>query len=264
VAEFKPGPVLTSYLKFLFTSKTRHGVHSPFVYKLIEDVIYDENPYYAYREIEAIREALLKDASSIEVEDFGAGSRVFKSKKRTISAIARTSAKLPKFGQLLFRLVKHFKPENILELGTSLGISALYLAKPSSKARVTTIEGSPAIAAIAKTTFLKAGAGNIELATGKFDDVLPGLLESIPAIDFAFIDGNHKKEPTLKYFKMLLEKSHNDTVLIFDDIHWSKEMEQAWEEIKAHEKVKVTIDLFFLGLVFFRKEQPKEHFKVRY
>ncbi len=239
-------------------------MHSPFVYKLIEDVIYDETPYNIYTEIECIRAELLKNNSEIKINDFGAGSRISKSNKRKISAIAKASVKPKKFSQLLFRLINHFKPENILELGTSLGITTLYLASADSKKAVTTIEGCPEIARIATDNFNKKNAKNIIQIIGNFDDVLPDYLKKIQTLDFVFIDGNHLKEPTIRYFNWCLEKTHHSTVLIFDDIHWSKDMEETWEIIKANEKVKVTIDLFYMGLVFFRKEQPKEHFKIRY
>lgn len=182
-----------------------------------------------------------------------------------MSEIAERSSKDKKYCELLFRLAYHFKPTTILEFGTSLGISTAYLASASPNAKVITIEGCRNTASEAKNNFQTLGLQNIETIAGDFDTELSAVGSRQSAIiDFIFFDGNHKKEPTLKYFSQCLESIHNNSVFIFDDIHWSDEMEEAWEEIKSHPKVSVTIDLFFLGLVFFRKEQEKENFVLRF
>ena len=181
--------------------------------------------------------------------------------------IAERSAKNKKYCKLLFRLAYYFKPTTVLELGTSLGISTAYLASANPNSKVITIEGCPNTAQEAKKNFESLGLANIESLIGNFEDVLTTNIERLTSngkLDFAFFDGNHKREHTLKYFTQCLESTHNNSVFIFDDIHWSDEMEEAWEEIKSHPKVSVTIDLFFLGLVFFRKEQAKENFIIRY
>ena len=170
-----------------------------------------------------------------------------------------------KYGQFLFRLAYHFKPNTILELGTSLGITTSYLAFANQNSKVITIEGCTNISSEAKNCFQSLGLNNIETVVGNFDSVLSSRLKTQDSrFDFVFFDGNHKKKPTLNYFNQCLSHATNDSVFIFDDIHWSDEMEEAWEEIKSHPKVIVTIDLFFLGLVFFRKEQAKENFVLRF
>ncbi len=247
------------YLNFLVRAKTRHGVHSPFVFELLTKVIAEKAPFYAFDKIEYLRKQLLLSKKEIEVTDLGTGD----SGKRTIAEIAQRSAKPAAQGQLLFRLVNHFKPKHLLELGTSLGLSSLYMAAPDSSAKLITIEGSRATAKAAEENFRKFGAQNIETVTGNFDEVLPVVLEKNLPFDFIFFDGNHRKEPTLRYFEQCLAKAGPQAVFVFDDIHWSAEMEEAWEQIKAHQKVTVTVDLFFLGLVFFRPEQAKEHFLLR-
>jgi predicted O-methyltransferase YrrM len=127
------------------------------------------------------------------------------------------------------------------------------------------MEGTSSVAAIAKAAFLKQGYSNIELIEGNFDETLSQVISMMPVIDLAFIDGNHQLEPTVRYFRQLLPQLNEYSILIFDDIHWSKEMEQAWETIKNDPSVTLTIDLFFIGLVFFRKEQKvKQHFTIRY
>lgn len=254
---------LFSYLKYILTSKTAHGIHSPFVFELYNEVINKKNRYYAFDKIEQLRQKLLISQKEIEVKDLGTG----KSGKRTIREIAERSAKNSKYGELLFRIGNYFKPDSVLELGTSLGIGTSYLASANLKTKVLTIEGCPSIASEAEKNFGLLELKNIEIIVGDFNSVLPVVLSGIrhPASGtLVFFDGNHRKEPTLKYFNQCLELATNDSVFVFDDIHWSNEMEEAWKEIKQHPKVSVTMDLFFLGLVFFRKEQVKEHFVIRY
>jgi predicted O-methyltransferase YrrM len=253
---------LTKYLKYWFLSKSAHGIHSPFVFVLYNDVIHKKGSYYSFDKIEQLRKKLLLSTKEINVTDLGAG----KSGKRTIAEIAQRSAKSPKYSQLLFRLAYHFKPEAILELGTSLGISTSYLAFANPNSKIITIEGCQNIAAEAKKNFEVLGLKNIESIVGNFDVALRAALCRLPTAtcQFIFIDGNHRKAPTLNYFNQCLAQKNNDSLFIFDDIHWSDEMEEAWEEIKKHPEVTVTIDLFFLGLVLFRKEQVKENFIIRF
>ncbi len=252
------------YLQYLLKARTRHGTHSPFVYSLLEEVIYDTGHFYVFDEIESLRKKLLRDKRTINIKDFGAGSKVNSSPTRKIQDIVRNSAKADKYGELMFRLIQKFKPETLLELGTSLGISTIYQASAAPKSKLITMEGCPETAAIGKENFEKLKLNNIEIIVGNFDETLSTTLNKITKLDYAFFDGNHRKAPTLAYFNQCLSKVHNDSIFIFDDIHWSDEMEEAWEEIKANPSVTVTIDLFFVGLVFFRKEQKKENFVIRY
>ncbi len=252
------------YLKYQLFADTKYKVHSPFVFELLTEVIQHKDAYYAYQDIERLRQQLLSSKATITVNDLGAGSRVFKSDQRKVSAIAQHSLAPPKYAQLLFRLVNHFKPQTLLELGTSLGITTLYLAAPNSKATVYTHEGCAATLEVAQQNFDQMQQQNIVAVQGNFNDTLPQTLQQLQQLDFAFIDGNHSKAPTLAYFEQCLTKVHNNSVLVFDDIHWSAEMEAAWHIIQQHPTVTVTIDLFRMGLVFFRKEQEKEHFTIRF
>ena len=254
------------YLQYYFTASNGrgHGIHSPFVFDFIENVLNDHRHFYAYDTIEALRNRLLNDKGVIEVEDFGAGSRTDSSKKRSIASIAKNAVKPAKYGQMLFRLVNHYKPKSILEMGTSLGVSTAYLAAGNPEARVVTLEGSKEIAAIAKKNFEQLGLEAIQQVTGNFDQTLPFVLKD-QKFDLVFIDGNHRKEPTLNYFRLLLTNLYNETILIFDDIHWSREMEEAWMEICSNENVRVSIDLFFMGIVVFRNEiREKQDYKIRF
>jgi predicted O-methyltransferase YrrM len=252
------------YLLHRLKGKTRHGTHSPFVYRLLDKVIYDFAPKKVYNEVENARKALLSDERIINVTDLGAGSHVNNSRQKKVSEIAKNALKPPKLAQLLYRLAADLQPENIIELGTCLGTTSLYLQKAAPKAKLYTLEGCPETANIAAEVFRQAGETHIEQVTGNFDDTLPDVIKKLNKLDFVFVDGNHQKEATLKYFEWCLPKVHENTLLIFDDIYWSEGMKEAWNEIKAHPQVTVTIDLFWIGLVYFKKGQVKEDFLIRF
>lgn len=242
-----------------------HGIHSPFVYAFVREVLKDTRIFYAYPPIEALRQSLLQDNRELEISDFGAGSRQYASAVRRMKDIARSSLKPAKFGQLLFRMVNYYGPLQILELGTSFGITTAYLASANPQANVITMEGAPAIAGAARTHFKELGLSNIRLVEGNFDDTLPGVLADMKMIDMVFIDGNHRYAPTIAYFEQLLPFMRGSGCMVFDDIHWSGEMEAAWKKIQQDPSVTLTIDLFFIGIVFFRTEQKTaQHFSIRF
>ncbi|MBG9377653.1 class I SAM-dependent methyltransferase [Panacibacter sp. DH6] len=265
---YSPVKLGTKYLKYWLTAANGkgHGIHSPFVFDFVTKVLNDYNTYYCYTSIENLRARLKRDNTMLTLQDFGAGSRVHASYERKVSAIANSSLKPKKFAQLLFRMVNYYQPGNILELGTSLGITTAYLASADASKPVITMEGAAAVAAVAKQNFEQLNIHNIQVVEGNFDLTLDKVLEEqLPVTDFAFIDGNHRKEPTINYFKKLLPHIHEHSILVFDDIHWSEEMEAAWNHIKQHDAVTLAVDLFFIGIVFFRKEQKaKEDFVIRF
>ena len=264
---YSPLQLAIKYFNYWITASNGkgHGMHSPFVFEFITKILNDRTAYTEYEKVEALRDQLLNDTTVLEVEDFGAGSAIDKKNKRSISSIAKNAAKPKKFGQLLFRMVKRYQPKTILELGTSLGITTSYLSLAKPDARLITMEGSKEIADVAKQNFNAIELKNVELIEGNFDNTLSSVVRGLPSVDFSFIDGNHQQEPTERYFKELLAKTNNDSVLVFDDIHWSSEMEAAWETIKKDAAVTCSIDLFFIGIVFFRKEfKEKQHFTIRY
>ncbi|ANH80979.1 SAM-dependent methyltransferase [Niabella ginsenosidivorans] len=264
---YSPLIAAKKYFKYYVNASNSkgHGMHSPFVFEFITKVMNDFTEYPDYSRIEALRRQLLKDRTSITIEDFGAGSATTRSNRRKISSIARSAAKPAKYGQLLYRMARYYKAQSVLEMGTSLGITTAYLASANPDAKVVTMEGAGAVAAVAQQNFDMLGLKNIEIVKGNFDNTLPEVLGSTPGIDLAFIDGNHRQEPTERYFEQLLPHLHNDSLLVFDDIHWSAGMEAAWKHIVAHEKVTCDIDLFFIGIVSFRKEfKEKQGFSVRF
>lgn len=256
--------LLKSWLRYAAAAKGRHGLHSPFMYRLADKVIYDKTPYPDYGLVEEQRRKLLRDQRLLTLTDLGAGSHYGNRKQKRVSALASNALKSPRMAQLIYRLVRDTRPGTVLELGTCLGITTLYLAKAQADARVITIEGCPQTAAVAREVFRSAKAGQIESLTGNFDEVLPGLLKTLPSLEVLFVDGNHRRDATLNYFEWCLPILHEDSLIIFDDIHWSKGMEEAWERIKAHPAVSVTADLFHIGLVFLRGGQAKEHFTLRF
>ena len=198
----------------------------------------------------------------IRVRDFGAGSRVFKGPERKVSRIAKTAGISKRRAKLLYKTVRQFQPAKILELGTSLGLATAALSLAAPKARIDSLEGCPATAQVARSGFERYGLKNIEVHTGEFDELLPGLLKA-NRYDLVFFDGNHQKEATLRYFELCLAAATENSLFIFDDIHWSRDMETAWEQIKEHPEVTLTLDTYQWGLVFFRKDREKEHFTLR-
>lgn len=243
-----------------------HGIHSPFVYDFIRSVLRGKNADRSrFQKIEIVREKFLQDQSSINILDLGAGSGSDNSKERSIASIAKTAAKPVRFGRLFYRIITHYNIENVLELGTSLGLSTRYFAEAEPQNGVFTIEGAPELANYTKLSLQREGYRNVKLLEGDFSNLLPQVLPQLRGRKLIFVDGNHRYEPTVAYFLQSMEHIQAEDILIFDDIHWSPEMEKAWEEIKNHQQVSCTIDLFFIGIVFFRKEfKEKSSFSIRF
>jgi len=256
--------ILIKYIWYYITSKNEHSVHSPFVYNFVTNVIYNKDINEDFQKIKLLKKQLFKSKEKIKIVDFGAGSNINRSKIRRIKDIAINSAKNAKFGALLYKICQYSKAKNILELGTSLGISTCYLAKAIPSSYVYSFEGCSETIKQAKKNLAYLNINNISIVEGNFNLTLEKKLKKIKKIDFAFVDGNHQEKATIKYFDLILKHAHNDTIFVFDDIYWSKGMENAWEHIKKHHKSTVTIDLFFLGIVFIKQELSKENFKIRF
>jgi len=264
---YSPLWLALKYTAYWLTARNGHGhgIHSPFVYDLIRNVLMDQSQYPAYREVEQYRKRLLNDHRTIAVHDLGAGSERHARHFRRISEIARSSAKSPRFGKLLYRLASYYGYTHILELGTSLGLTSSYLGRVPELKALVTIEGAPAVADIAREEFNRSGLSKVKLVTGDFDECLGDVLEEMQSTDMVFIDGNHRKEPTLRYFEQVIPHIHDRTLVIFDDVHWSREMEEAWAQICNDQRVKLSVDLFFIGLVFFAPDfREKQHFTIRF
>lgn len=242
----------------------KHSLHPPFVYHLFCSVINSKKEYYCFNELEKLREAILNDDTSFQIHDLGAGSRISNKKIRKVKDIAKSGLSSPKFSQLLFKLIGYFKPGNVIELGTSLGLNTLYMASNSSEINVFTLEGCPETACFAQKMFNKMNKKNIEVIQGDININLPELIKRIEKSDFIYFDANHSYEPTIFYFETCLLKAHEGSVFIFDDIHWSSEMEKAWNVIKKHPEVTLTIDIFDAGIVFFNKNFNNQNYILKF
>lgn len=235
-------------------------MHSPFVYDLVTKCFNDKKKYPEYEILKSHRKTLRSDSSMVEMKDFGQGSRVFKGNARKVSAVVKNAGMRKKRQKLLFRMAKYFKSETVLELGTSLGMGTVALSLSNEFSAINTVEGCPNTLSKAQEYFEKFNLHNIQIHQELFSEFLEN---TSTQFDLIFIDGDHNGERTLGYFNSLLNKVHNDSLIIFDDIYWSKDMTVAWQKIIANEKVTVSIDTFQWGLVFFRKEQPRQHFVIR-
>lgn len=264
---YTPLQLTWKYLRYWLTASNGkgHGTHSPFVFDFIANVLNDTRAISSATSIESCRRQFKSDARMIEVDDFGAGSGHLKKKQRRVSDIARTSLKPVKYAQLLHRMVRHYQPGSILEIGTSLGITTQYLATGNPNANVYTLEGSSNIAAIAQTGWQANQLNNIRLFEGEFSGTLPAVLSSLPSVDFAFVDGNHQYQPTLDYVDLILTKATAETILVLDDIHWSPGMEKAWKQLLTDPRVRVSVDLFFIGMILVNPAfKARQDFRIRY
>ncbi len=264
---YNPFELSLKYVRYLLRASNGrgHGIHSPFVFDFVTSVLNDRSWPHTFDRIEGYRKELLADRRVIHVEDFGAGSAFGDRTEKRICDIARRAAKSPKLGRLLYRISSYYRCRKVLELGTSLGVSTAYLAAPPSVEKVVTLEGAKAVASRARDGLASLELDKVRVLEGNFDDTLAIALGQMPSPDLVFVDGNHREEPTIRYFRQCLETAGDDSIFIFDDIHWSREMESAWEQIKLHPEVRCTIDLFFVGIVLFRKSfLEKQHFVIRY
>ncbi len=260
---------LVYYKKYLihqWKSQSEYTIHSPFVFDFCMKVLKGKKSLNLFKEIEKRRADLLANKNILHIEDFGAGSlgKAKSTVSRKVGELASKALKAPYLAQILGRASNFVKAETILELGTCLGITTSYFALECPKSTIFTIEGSSEIAKIARQSFDILSINNIRLSIGNFDIELPKILPLLnPAPRLFYIDGNHRLIPTLDYFSQLLEISEENDVFIFDDIHWSDEMEKAWKEIQTNDRVYLTLDLFYFGIVFLKNNRAKEHFKLR-
>jgi predicted O-methyltransferase YrrM len=254
------------YMKYILFSRHRrgHGIHSPFVFDLVLRVFRNKIDKNIVCTIEKVRKKMLSDHRSILVRDLGSKSVILKTNLRRVSDIARYSPVGQKYGELLYNMAHEFGNPIIIEFGTSLGISAMYMAASNSNTTVYTMEGCHETAEIARQNFKEAGFDNIIILEGSFDEFMPAFGNTGDKPGLVFIDGNHRKEPVIRYFNRMAEISDSKTVIIIDDINYSYEMAEAWDEIKLHKKVSVSIDIFRMGILFFREEIARNNYIIRY
>lgn len=256
--------IVAQYFEYLLRAKRMAAIHSPFLLEFVEKVTKVKDIPQVSSKIETVRKQLLSDHTILEIKDLGAGSKVSSKNRRSVASIARHSLKPKKQGQMIYHLVRFSNPKNILELGTSLGISTCYMASGNSAAQLTTIEGCPKTAERAQQVFDQLNFNNISLVNQDFDTFLPQYLDGIDTVGMVFFDGNHRKESTLNYFEQCLAKISSRSVFVFDDIRWSGEMLEAWNNIIIHPTVTLSVDLFHMGIVFFRDELSKEKVVIKF
>lgn len=256
---------ILAYINYRLTSYTEHDLHSPFMYEFYMQLINNSNPFGDFEELKTLRKQLLKNTQVIEVTDFGAGSKKLNSNKRLVNQIVKHGIAPQKQAEFLYRLLNKFNPKTVVELGTSVGLTTLYLAKALPKASIYTIEGCPNLFQFSKALFKEKAVNNIQSINGNFNVEFPKLLDKMDSLDFLYIDGNHAYEPTMAYFKQALQKKQTHSIFVFDDINWSEDMQRAWKEICDNKEVTLSLDLFFFGIVFFRTEQKqKEHYVLKF
>jgi len=261
---WKRRSLLLGYGYYWFHAINHRALTSPLVDEFYDKVIRGTTDHPEFQAIEHYRQTLLTSQQTVTTTDLGAGSSVKNARLRSVSSIARHSLSTPKFGEFLFRLVRFLKPTTIVELGTSLGVTTLYVSLADDDSKVYTLEGCPETEQLAQQGFQQFEQSNIELRLGNIDNTLPALLKDVPTVDLAYVDANHRKAATLRYFEQLLAKTTENSVLVFDDIYWTYEMMEAWQTIKNHPRVTLSLDLFDAGLVFFRPNQTKQHFFLKF
>ena len=256
---------IANFIKHYWSATRIDVLHSPFVFDLYNSCIARQKTATELLPVEELRKSAQHNQTQITQQDFGALGKLNKQRTKSIAYFAKTHAKPSRLAHIIYRMVNKYSYQNCVELGTSLGITSMCIAKGlPNNAKLITIEGAKEIANVAQQHFKQLNlADKIDLRVGNFNELLPDVINELPQVDFAFIDGNHTYEATINYFNLLLPKTNNNSVLVFDDIYWSKGMTKAWEEIKHHPKVTVTVDLFYIGLVYFRTQQAEEHFKLR-
>jgi predicted O-methyltransferase YrrM len=254
---------LRRWFSFYLNARTLYDVHSPFVAKLVAHVVEDTRWYYAFSLIESRRRAWQKDKTPIALKPLGAGSMVNQQPIRLAGELLRSNAVDAETGRRLFRLVTLFAPETLVELGTAQGISTAYLSLARQGTIIHTLEGNPAVADLARRHFAEIPLVNIKSATGNFSDCLPKVLDEIKTLDFLFVDGDHTAASTLSYYRQCLTRKSNNSVFVFADIHWTAEMEGAWQQLCAMPEVTLSVDLFHLGILFFNPDfKEKQHVRI--
>jgi predicted O-methyltransferase YrrM len=253
---------LKSFFTYWLDAVDEHSLHSPFLFDFYTRVI-KQKVSADFDSLRAIRKKFRHDHRPIHVTDLGAGS-AYLNTNRKISDIVRLTSTPDKFSSLYARIIRYHRFEHVIELGTSIGINTMYLAKSNKNVEVTTLEGSPEIAAIARKLFASYDVSNIKLLEGDIDNTLEPYLTTVKRIDFALVDANHRYNPTLRYLELLIEKIDAHSVIAVDDIHHSAEMERAWHTIQNDPRVYTTIDLYRCGLIFFNPSLTRQNVVLQF
>lgn len=259
---------IVSFFNYLIKRKSIQYIHSPFLFSLMQYVFDDskKNRPPVFYDIENHRKTLTTNKKTIVFNDYGTGGDKKKEKNIAIKKIAIKSLKQAKYARFLYRLVKHIKPLNVVELGTSLGITTVYLSLGvEGKGQICTVEADKNIQVIAKENWEKI-LGENKIKSYLFDgnEKWPMLCNNLEKIDFLFIDANHRKEAMIRYLLQAMPYLHKKSVVVFDDINWSYETLEAWTLIKERKEVSLSFDIYQMGILFFDDSLSKEDYTLKY
>lgn len=257
---------ILKYIQHLFYRSYRkgYGIHSPYLFEFVNKILFNTAKVRVPGEILCLHRELKADRSMIPVGKLGATSNVDKAEERSVRSFVRTSSVTEKYGALLFRISKWFEPEIIIELGSGLGISTLYLASGSPGVPLHSVEGNTDRASFAAQLICKSGLVGTTIHWGEMEEKLDEIVPMINGRFVAFVDGNHRYEPTIAYLRKLIEAAGEDSLIIMDDIYWSKGMQAAWKEVISWPGVRVSIDLFHVGVLLLRSDLDKAHLKIKF
>jgi len=250
------------YLYFLLEASNQHGVHSPFIYQLVTQCFYKKIPKNLWKTFLNSRKYLEDNSEKKKTTALGSASKIFKSNTHPVSKIAKVAGITNKKANLLIKTINYLKPKQILEIGTAMSLGTSAIKTENDAVSILTLEECPETSKILQKLFEKNNFKAIEIINRNFSKTLSMNTQN-KQFDCIIFDRNHSKKATLNYFEECLKTVHNNSFFIFDAIYWTPEMQEVWAIIKKHSKVTVTVDVFHLGIVFFRKEQAKEHFKIR-
>ena len=250
--------IFVEYIKYRWNARTLHGIHSPFIFDFMEKA---SKLRPNVRDEMVIKNFVFKqrrNRKKLEIKDYGAKSKKL-DQYRSIDQIFKTSSSFGKNGILLFRICMHFKPQNILELGTSIGMGSLYMHLANPKSRLISIEGCPETHSIAKDN-LKTYP--IELINNTFKNAIQTFSQE--KFDLVFIDGHHNGKALLEYMDALMQYTHDNTIFVLDDIRWSHSMLDSWNKLSGAQTYHLSLDFFRMGVLIRRPQQMKENFILRF
>lgn len=248
---------LGQWLRYYFGAKTIYNLHSTFETQAAQVMLEDRRNFYVFSFAKMLRGQLTSNALVVEYDDLGAPSMAMSGKKRSLGKIARHTAVNPETGKRLFRLVQWLKPQTMLELGAGLGVSTLYQAAAARNSIFIALEGQTALAARTAQHIREYGFDKVTVRAGLFKDTLPEALRSLQKLDYLFIDGDHRYEAVKANFYSCQPFFTENAVVVIADIHWSEGMLKAWHELRQSKGVSLSIDLYDIGILFFRNGQKQ-------
>jgi len=250
--------IVIEYIKYKLKAQGRHGTHSPFVYDFVDVCLTQKVPQEVIKEFRRYYQLLRNSDVVLDITDLGAGSKKL-TQKRTVAKMAKISGSHGKYGELLFKLAHHYQPLHILELGTSLGLGTWMLSKGCPKAKITTVEGCPNTFRFVSKQLVQLS--NVSCVNSSFVDFLGS---NHTCYDIIYIDGDHRGEKVQEMLELLAPTLHDESIIVIDDIRWSRDMFDYWQQFKDMKRYHLTMDLFRIGIVMKRTHQQKEHFIIKY